>query len=350
MTTNGKRRFNQLIGLIVALVGLTAVLVVQHIPNRHRMEADLTHRSEQALRSAGLPQVQVTFTGRDGQLRAGSPTDADRALGVVRGLEGVRVVEAKVPPTSKTAAVRVPPNVIFTLSDGKVSVAGRVPTEAARSVLVQAAAESRGGVVVDNRLAVDDVVTDAYLSGLPEVFRAFGRNVEKATMELSGDKLVLTGTVSSEVKKIAVLSAAGGVGAAVVDRIRVADVQQQLTRLPPLTFGFGGVSLTSATRASLVAASRILKDNPSVRISIDGHTDSRGSAESNLSFSRARARMVRDFLVAQGVSADRLSPNGYGEARPKVPNTSAANRAVNRRAELVVRNDLPQGIRGNNGT
>jgi outer membrane protein OmpA-like peptidoglycan-associated protein len=345
--TKDRRRFNPLVGLLVAIVGLIVLLVAQHIPNRHGMEADLTQRSEQALSSAGLSQVRVSFTGRDGTLRAGSPGEAERALGVVRALEGVRAAEAKVTPVPERTA---PPSVVLALAGGRVSISGRVPTEAAQTALVAAAVAVFGTGAVDHRLTVDNSVTAAALSGLPEVLRALGRNAGDTTAELSDGRLVLTGALASAAGRAAVLAAAAGTGAAVVDQTRVADVQPQLTSLPSLTFPVGGVALTPGARASLVAAARILTANPDARIRIEGHTDSSGSAESNLAFSRTRARTVRDFLATQGVAAERMSTKGYGESQPKLSNTSAANRSVNRRVELVVSDGTPHQPGGGNGT
>lgn len=326
------RRFNPLVGLLVAVVGLIAILGAQHVPNRHRMESDLTQRSERALRSAGLDQVKVTFTGRDGRLSADSSAEAERALGIVRALDGVRAAEAQVPP----AATVVPPTVLLALAHGRVSISGRVPTEDSRTGLVGAAVAVFGADAVDDALAVDGTVTDAALSGLPGLLRAFGTEVDDTSAELGGGTLVLAGLLPSETSKATVMAAALGTGAVVVDRLRVPEIQQQLTSLPPVTFAFGAHTLTPAGRASLVAAGRILTANPSARIRVEGHTDSVGSAGFNLGLSRDRARTVHDFLRTQGVPADRMKVEGYGESRPKLSNASAANRSANRRVELVV--------------
>ncbi len=76
---------------------------------------------------------------------------------------------------------------------------------------------------------------------------------------------------------------------------------------------------------------------PDTRIEIAGHTDSDGSRKFNEFLSLRRARSVVKFLTARGVSKDRLSAIGYGEARPVVPNTSKANKARNRRIEFKVK-------------
>ena len=74
------------------------------------------------------------------------------------------------------------------------------------------------------------------------------------------------------------------------------------------------------------------------RLTVEGHTDSRGSAEMNQSLSQARADSVRSALVRLGVEAERLSAIGYGEKRPLADNTTADGRATNRRIAIAAEN------------
>jgi len=89
-------------------------------------------------------------------------------------------------------------------------------------------------------------------------------------------------------------------------------------------------------------AAQILKDNPSVQVVIEGHTDSIGTDEYNQRLSERRARAVKQYLVSRGVEAGRLETVGKGEREPIAPNTkdgkdNPEGRAMNRRAELKVR-------------
>ncbi|MCB2170901.1 MAG: OmpA family protein [Deltaproteobacteria bacterium] len=83
---------------------------------------------------------------------------------------------------------------------------------------------------------------------------------------------------------------------------------------------------------------KILKENPQIRVEVQGHTCDLGDAAYNRSLSDKRANAIKDYLVSQGVAADRLTARGYGEDRPRFPNDSEANRAKNRRVELVPMN------------
>ena len=71
-------------------------------------------------------------------------------------------------------------------------------------------------------------------------------------------------------------------------------------------------------------------------VRIEGHTDSAGVPEQNLALSERRATAVVEQLVLRGVSAQRLSAEGFGDRRPIGDNATRAGRAANRRIELVV--------------
>jgi len=83
---------------------------------------------------------------------------------------------------------------------------------------------------------------------------------------------------------------------------------------------------------------KILKENPQIRVEVQGHTCDLGDAAYNMDLSDRRANAIKDYLISQGIAADRLTARGYGEERPRFPNDSEANRAKNRRVELVPMN------------
>jgi len=80
---------------------------------------------------------------------------------------------------------------------------------------------------------------------------------------------------------------------------------------------------------------QILKENPQLHVQVQGYTCDLGDANYNLDLSDRRAKAIKDYIVSQGIAADRLSAKGFGEANPRWPNDSEANRAKNRRVELV---------------
>ena len=84
----------------------------------------------------------------------------------------------------------------------------------------------------------------------------------------------------------------------------------------------------------LLAISAILKEYPSSKFSIEGHTDSDGSNEFNERLSDSRAMAVKKYLVEQGIDEFRLSAIGYGESKPIDTNNTKAGKANNRRVEV----------------
>lgn len=78
----------------------------------------------------------------------------------------------------------------------------------------------------------------------------------------------------------------------------------------------------------------VLNSNPSLRVDIQGHTDSTGTEEWNQGLSERRAKAVMDYLVTAGIDPKRLTTQGFGEGSPAVSNETREGRALNRRVEL----------------
>ncbi|SDK55068.1 OmpA family protein [Microbulbifer yueqingensis] len=97
----------------------------------------------------------------------------------------------------------------------------------------------------------------------------------------------------------------------------------------------GGFAPRMDTLADLEALLVIMRDYPSLRIAIEGHTDNEGEPDKNRRLSQARADWVRQFLVERGVAAERVTSEGFGDTRPIADNTSPAGQKKNRR--LVIR-------------
>ncbi len=100
-------------------------------------------------------------------------------------------------------------------------------------------------------------------------------------------------------------------------------------------FDFDKATLKPESRTELMEVVRFLRENPKVRVEVEGHTDSVGRADYNLQLSQRRAEAVRSFLVEQGVDPSRLTARGYGSNRPVADNRTETGRAQNRRVELL---------------
>lgn len=107
-----------------------------------------------------------------------------------------------------------------------------------------------------------------------------------------------------------------------------------------IQFELGAAHIEAASDALLDEIGALIRDNPQLgSVSIEGHTDDRGSASFNERLSQARAEAVRDALVERGVEPERLHAAGFGERRPLVPNDSDAGRTQNRRVEFHISKD-----------
>ena len=120
-------------------------------------------------------------------------------------------------------------------------------------------------------------------------------------------------------------------------------VNIQVTRPPvreytfeDVYFDFDRYSLRPEATRVLDEAIAAMKENTTLRLEIEGHTCSIGTAEYNLALGDRRANSVKDYLVSRGVAADRLRTVSYGEERPKYDNSREETRRLNRRAALVV--------------
>jgi outer membrane protein OmpA-like peptidoglycan-associated protein/curli biogenesis system outer membrane secretion channel CsgG len=103
-----------------------------------------------------------------------------------------------------------------------------------------------------------------------------------------------------------------------------------------ILFDSGSDKIKGESFRTLKEIGRLFEDDPDLRLSIEGHTDSDGSEQSNQSLSQNRANAVRDFLITTySISTDRLESKGWGESKPTDTNDSPEGKANNRRVELI---------------
>jgi OmpA-OmpF porin, OOP family len=103
-----------------------------------------------------------------------------------------------------------------------------------------------------------------------------------------------------------------------------------------LLFEHDSAVIAPSDRERLLAAGLpILEQNPDLRVSVDGHTDSSGEAAYNEKLSKRRAEAVRNFFIENGVAPSRLEARGFGESQPAAPNDSPENMQLNRRVEFT---------------
>ena len=101
-----------------------------------------------------------------------------------------------------------------------------------------------------------------------------------------------------------------------------------------ILFNSGKSSFQKQTIPVLQAITAILKEYPTAKFSLEGHTDSDGKVDMNQKLSEERAAAVKNFLVENGIDASRLSSKGFGESAPVDSNKTAKGKANNRRVEV----------------
>jgi outer membrane protein OmpA-like peptidoglycan-associated protein len=127
-----------------------------------------------------------------------------------------------------------------------------------------------------------------------------------------------------------------GRGGVATSTINIEVVGAPVTELADIQFELNRFEIRPDAMAALDRAVEAMKQNPAMRLRVEGHASEEATAEYNLALGERRANAVREYLVSRGVAASRLSTVSYGETRPKYDNTREETRRLNRRAALVV--------------
>lgn len=104
-----------------------------------------------------------------------------------------------------------------------------------------------------------------------------------------------------------------------------------------VNFDINSATLTTKAKANLDKLVKVFKENPDTYIDIYGYTDITGREEYNLSLSKKRAASVKQYLIQQGIAANRMVADGFGIADPIASNETKAGQALNRRVEFGIR-------------
>ncbi|MFN8285311.1 MAG: OmpA family protein [Chitinophagales bacterium] len=102
-----------------------------------------------------------------------------------------------------------------------------------------------------------------------------------------------------------------------------------------INFETGKSDIKSESQKIIGQIVEMMKGNPALKVSIEGHTDNVGTAANNKTLSENRAKAVVEALVAKGIERSRLSSKGWGQDKPVADNKTEEGRAQNRRVEIV---------------
>lgn len=103
-----------------------------------------------------------------------------------------------------------------------------------------------------------------------------------------------------------------------------------------INFERRSTAITVESKTVVEEIAKILNDNPTLKVEISGHTDSRGSDSLNKKISQDRASSVRDILISLGINKDRVTAIGYGEEKPLVKDDENGLSEINRRVEFNI--------------
>lgn len=114
----------------------------------------------------------------------------------------------------------------------------------------------------------------------------------------------------------------------------VIDSEDDEITLGATTFKYNAYDFTPESQANLDVLANFMKSHKKSSITVEGHTDSIGSAEANQDISEKRANAVKEYLVSKGIDGSRIQTKGYGKTKPIATNKTREGRAKNRRIEI----------------
>lgn len=326
-------------------------------------------RARAALDAAGLTGVAVDVEAGTAELTGtveteAQATEAESVLGAIDGIDAVdnRIEVADTEPTATTASpTTVPdPDAVLTAASraaltaaglpaldleaagARVAVGGAVASEAERRTALAALFGVDGVEEIDNRLTVTPVADATVQEAARAALDAAG--FAPVTVVVEDGIATLTGVVPLDVladglfqysdRAENIVAEQAGVSGIrnrlqlTGDAATLRDQLRSLTEAAPVTFALGDATLTAAGRETLDGAAGIIRAQPGLRVLIAGHTDTTGSAAFNEQLSQERADAVRQYLIEQGIAANRLVVVAYGELFPSTPGETPLDRRV----------------------
>jgi len=360
-----------LLAALAVPVLLTAVLIPAKAGTT---EDDLRDRTLTALQARGIEAGSVDFDGRDAKVVVPAGVDPALVREVVVTVKGVRSVQVEggstptpptptpptpTPPTptpSTTAPPAEPTGAPFEVgrTNQSIRVQAAVKDQAVKEAIAAEVGKVLGeGREYDDRTTIDPAtgLTDA--TAVSALLPALAIGAGDASVRYDGGTVTLTGQVPDQATKATVARAAAKAvpGAVIANQLAIPappkstvsepcrTLQTRLsefTRQHKINFLSGTSIVNDASKPTVVKVAGLLKSCTTAFVEVAGHTDDLGSPASSLPLSERRAAEVKTELVRLGVAANHLHANGYGEAFPIAPNTTAAGRIANRRAEIRV--------------
>jgi len=313
------------------------------------IQDDLLQRSTKSLAMNGIHDVDLSFDGRDAYVDPDTP-NFEEVRSIVESVYGVRVVSSgRIDRVDDGGPQLDDPSFTLEIEEGLAVASGNLGQEFSATDLESilktrfgdenVRLEMNSDVAVknypslDNFMTIVDNITDHVLQPSILLNKTAGGNM---LLSVSGDLRDL----SNKNSLLASLQSLTDSTLTIESDFESGLAQRGLNALilgENVAFLPGRAELRSSSRSLLNAIADSLKLYESVNISVEGHTDAFGDADSNLLLSLNRANTVVDYLIGRGIDRGRLEPQGFGETIPVASNDNAQGRRKNRRVEFNVR-------------
>jgi outer membrane protein OmpA-like peptidoglycan-associated protein len=263
--------------------GLAATMGLGTYWSAHAMESALVDQARVTLEARQLT-ASVLFAGRDATVWADSPSAREDAIAALRTIQGVRIV---------VIGEGAPPAV--SASSSSVAVTSAKPT-ATRTTVATPKATATGTVSSASAPTVTTTPTAA----------------ASATTAVATTPVPAASPSSADPKPVTI------------------------PVWPAIQFGGGSPNLDATAKAQLVKIAQFLVANPTVKVTLTGHTDMGLTAAERQALGVARAQAAASVLVANGVSSSRITAVSQGGNDPVASNSSATGCALNRRVDVTM--------------
>lgn len=360
--------------LLIVLLGLLVLALLgyfcankKHAP---AIQDDIHSRASAVFADEGFDWANLSVNGRNITLTGIAPTEAHKTkAGALARIHGYNLVDNQL--TVAQAAVEPQPVVPhpYTMkaeldANGQVLLTGYVPDVETHTRIVKLAQDKFGaGKVIDQLKEIAGAPTgwsQSVVAGLSNL-----QQLDQGVAKWVDHNLSISGKVASESTKTQVtsqvktalpdgyqsvlnLSASAPVVAepepvpkmSAEEKVSAISCQERFTGLLAnsiINFSTANAEISTDSYALLDKLAVIAEECSAAKITIKGHTDSRGAESYNQQLSQNRAQSVVDFLVSKGVDSTRLTAIGFGENAAIADNTTSEGRALNRRIEFTVK-------------